>query len=159
MTFKEAVDEVPSLMTWHRDALGALEPGHVAMVSSPTATGSLDIDKALNATGLTQAHRYDYGIGLPPQIREVGSAGPRQSRNERVTWVEVHPARTDQISVMLAKRQALKDWLVTNAEQLLRMTDEFVWVPSSKLDIPLRDPRRKLLSGHIRLCMPPCTVE
>jgi hypothetical protein len=161
MTFQQAVESVTSLRGWHRAGLEALEADHRPMVEAPTATGSIDIDKALNVPGLgmQNAHRYDYGIGLPPRVHVPGAPGPRPSRAERVAWVEVHPARTDQISEMLAKRQSLKDWLVTNAEPLLRMTDEFVWVPSDRLDIPPRDPRRRQLTGLIRLSARPCRLE
>ena len=161
MTFSAAIRAVPALQNWHRSGIDALEDSHRPMLDAPTATGSIDIDKALDSPGLGMhnAHRYDYGVGLPPRVHVRGTPGPRPSRSERVTWIEVHPARTDQISAMLAKRQSLKDWMVTNSESLLRMTDEFVWIPSDRQDIPPRDPRRKQLTGQIRLCNPPCRLE
>lgn len=147
MTFCGADDRVLELKGRCKPKLEALEPAHAGMLDAPTATGSLNVDKALAAVGRHEDHRYDYGIGLPRS----------HSKHERVVWIEVHGARTNEISRMRRKRQALRDWLNTNAPDLLNMTVEYVWVPTGRVDIP-GTTRRRLGNEGLRLCPRPCAL-
>lgn len=150
MTFCQAVDAVPVLAGTCLPGLRALGK-HSNLVRATAPTGSIDIDAALRPSQ-PNAHRYDYGVGLPPKGR---------ARNHRAVWIEVHSAHTSEVSVMLRKQATLAAWLNSNAPDLARMTIAWLWIPSgNKVAIPKTTPQyRRLASSRVRLVPSPCDLD
>lgn len=77
-----------------------------------------------------QENRWDYGIALV------------KNKEERVVWIEVHPASTTEISCMRKKRDWLRKWLSTKARDLYKITGNILneyncfWVATNGIHIP-----------------------
>jgi hypothetical protein len=104
-------------------------------------TGSVALDEALAAQPEhAQEHRWDYGLGFA-----------RSQRRERALWVEVHPAETSEVAVVLRKLQWLKTYLQASCPALWRLTleggeaERFFWVASGRTNIPSTSPQYRRL--------------
>lgn len=148
MTFKKAVEDAPYPVNraYHRgkQALENKHRGKVSCTDSRRLTGSIFLDSALEKVpGYADKPRWDYGLGYKPE---------KGKGQECAVWVEVHSAKTSEVSAVLKKLQWLRDWLNTEAEQLRKMTllakdgFRFVWIASSRVDIPLNSPKARLLN-------------
>ena len=146
MTFKDAVEDAPPPVKGaYRGGLQALERRHrgfVTCVDLRRLTGSIDLDKALaQEPGHADAPRWDYGIGYQP------GNGPEQA-----VWVEVHSATSREVPAVLRKLRWLRDWLNSDAERLLQMTNSsaadrrYVWIASARVRIPGNSPQARQLS-------------
>ena len=146
MSFQTAVEDAPAPVNGaYRSGLQALEGRHRSLVTCEATrrlTGSIFLDSVL-AQDPNHANqpRWDYGLGYMP---ENGA--------EQAVWVEVHTATTREATPVLDKLQWLKNWLNSNADQLLRMTNEgdkkfrFVWIASGRVNIPPHTPQAKKLA-------------
>jgi hypothetical protein len=94
--------------------------------------GSVDLDAAL-ADKFPNDARWDYGIGHQPA----------DAKGEMVYWVEIHPATSGEVKVVLAKLAWLKRWLQASAPRLRKMRRAFVWVSSGKTSFTLSSPQQK----------------
>ena len=150
MTFKEAVEAAPPPVNGkYRPGKQALENRyrHLVTCGEPRRlTGSVDLDSALEQHRPNDP-RWDFGLGYKP---------PRGQ--ERAIWVEVHSAKTSEVSTVLNKLRWLKDWLNRDAEDLRRLTDRagkeipYVWIASSGDKINRNSRQFRLLSqSGIRL--------
>ncbi len=145
MTFKNAVKAAPLPVN---DAYCPGKQGmekkhrkHVECANPQRITGSVNLDSVL-AQDLRYASepRWDYGLGykLP-------------EGSEQAVWVEVHPAKTSEVSIVLKKLQWLRDWLDIEASELRQMTNRtsgnnrFVWIASSKVNITKNSPQLRQL--------------
>lgn len=146
MTFRKAVEAAPQPVNRaYRPGKQALESRHRGKVScadSRRLTGSIFLDSALaQEPGYTNKPRWDYGLGYKPE-----------NGRECAVWVEVHSATTSEVSAVLKKLRWLRDWLNTEAEQLMRMTNfskgdvRFVWIASSSIKIPKNSRQARQLS-------------
>ena len=119
MTFRLAVESTPSVAAFYRPGLQALskhDAQRIHCANSRRLTGSVNVDNALRETQ-PHAKRWDYGIGL------------RRGNGEVAVRVEVHPASSTSIAVMLDKLRWLKNWLQTQAPALHKLTqDDFYWL-------------------------------
>jgi hypothetical protein len=99
-----------------------------------TLVGSVDVDSALAAV-LPDAPRWDYLVGQ------------RSGHEERVHWVEVHPASsTGNITEVEAKLTWLVGWL--EGTPLARHRRTFVWVASGRSAFNSRSPALKGLANR-----------
>lgn len=105
-------------------------------------TGSIDLDSALaRQPGYANDPRWEYGLGYRPR-----------NGQEQAVWVEVHPAKTDEVSSVLRKQQWLREWLNANATLLKQLTDRtgedirFVWIASAGVKILKNSPQSRQLS-------------
>ncbi len=119
MKFRQAVMQIPDLVNeWQSGLKACMETVRDKIVTDNTRliTGSIDLDAALRNKE-PNSPRWDYAIGYG------------KSETERAIWVEVHPASSDSIVVMLKKLAWLKSWLSTSAEPLRVMTHgDFFWL-------------------------------
>lgn len=114
MTFREAVAAGPEPL---RDAF---QPGKLAMKGEHRGKvecadtrrwrGSTDLDAAYARLQPT-SHRWDYGLGF----RERNGV-------EVAVWIEVHPATTGEVEVILRKYEWLCGWLKTEARELAALS-------------------------------------
>ncbi len=149
MSFQEAVEATPGVAGAYRPglrALRAMDRDKVSADNPRNLAGSVDLDGALQA-GMPDDPRWDYGVG-------ANSAG-----EEKVFWVEVHPATEGEIEAVLAKLMWLKQWLQDSAVALDGFPREFVWISSGRTAITQRSPKLKRLAlaggvfkgGHLRI--------
>ena len=144
MTFEQAVEAAPHPVNGEFcEGKQALENNHRRLVTcgdTRRLTGSIDLDAALRRQRPNDP-RWDYGLGYKPT-----------SAPEHAIWVEVHSAKTSEVSPVLRKLQWLKDWLNGEAEHLRRLTDRasgdirYVWIASGKNKIPSNSPQARKLN-------------
>lgn len=115
-TFAAAVLATPKIAQAHRPGVQALLREHrQCLKNSQTAMGSIDLDAAL-LPYYPNAHRWDYGIGLPSD-----------THTEKVLWLEVHHAASGETQRVIDKLRALKAWLLAEAPELNQMPKVFIW--------------------------------
>ncbi len=106
--------------------------------------GSLDIDSALaNDPAFAQQNRWDYGFGY-----QQSSGSP-----EIAVWVEVHSAHTSEVSVVIRKKNWLRDYLLNSCADLWALTsgqgrplEQFYWVASNGVKISKNSPQARALA-------------
>jgi hypothetical protein len=142
MGFRDAVTSTPGLEHAYRPGLQALRTAdhdHVSCRNTRTLTGSVDLDNTL-ASLLPDDARWDYGVGLKPASKE-----------EKVIWIEVHPASSSHVDGVLRKLEWLKTWLRTQAPQLKAFPPQFFWIASGSVALPATSQqRRKVASTGLR---------
>jgi hypothetical protein len=145
MKFKHAVERgtIP-IRTAYKVGLTALrnESRRVTSGDPRRFTGSIALDKIFKTT-LPTAHRWDYGIGYVT------------SKNKEVAiWIEVHPAETSEIVVLIKKLNWLKTFLNNpENEQLKTLTKAaataslvpFQWIASKGVDLRPTTKQEKML--------------
>jgi hypothetical protein len=132
---KDALERTLGLEGAWRGGLQAM-PGadkqHVDAEDARRLTGSANVDAAL-----AQSHpndpRWDYAVGHSPTNR----------RGEVVYWIEIHPASSREINVVLGKLTWLKSWMKESAPRLQAMEKVFVWVSSGKTSFTSSSPQQK----------------
>ncbi len=144
MTFKEAVEAAPPPVNGkYRPGKQALENRYRDLVTCDDPrrlTGSIDLDSALKRQRPND-RRWDYGLGYKPA-----------RGREQAIWVEVHSAKTSEVSAVIGKLRWLKDWLNGEAVQLRQLTERaggdirYVWIASGKNKIPPNSPQARRLN-------------
>ena len=118
-TFRGALP--PSLIHVCYDGKRALKGEHRDRVTNKDAwqfTISINLDEALQYK-YPNKPRWDYGLGMKNN----------NTPNERVFWVEVHPASDS--SGMLKKIRWLKNWIHSEAAKFLQLDNVFIWISTS----------------------------
>ena len=135
-SFEDAVRATSDISSAYRKGLKALKHADSAKVKSSDSRkldGSVDIDGAVKAI-YPEANRWDYAIGY----------------DSKVCFVEVHPAYTSEIEVVIKKFQWLTGWLKDTASGLdgiPKRTPAYVWIQSGKCAIlPTSNQAKKLAS-------------
>jgi hypothetical protein len=136
MTFREAVENTPDIATGYKTGLNALgqDRSKVSATNPRQLNGSVDIDSCTKER-YPNENRWDYAL----------------SYNDKVYFVEVHPAKMDEIDVMLRKLQWLKDWLVRYAPHmnaLEKALPAYYWIQSGKYSIPKTAPQYRKISQN-----------
>lgn len=114
--FKEAVESTPDVANGFCPGLQAIEKGDKDAVNVKDVhkvDGSLNIDKETRNL-YPKDPRWDYAVGY----------------DEKVYYVEVHPASTSNISEMIKKKTWLLNWLKTKASQIDKLPSgcpKFLW--------------------------------
>ena len=143
LTFKEAVEATPEVITGYREGLEAFgEYKSKIKVPEPNKIdGSLDID-ATTVKLYPDDNRWDYALCY----------------DSEVFYIEVHSATTSEVSRMIKKLQWLKTWLATKAQEINKLTTKtkqpYYWIQSSKCDIPKHMPQYKIVVQNKILPMP-----
>lgn len=141
MSFRTAVNQIPELTgAWQSglQALKEVDRNRLEVANTRHLNGSVDIDTALLHVCPTDP-RWDYAVAY------------RQSPEEMVYWIEVHPATQGEIEVLLRKLEWLKRWLRSNASQLDRFRREFIWVSSDRTSFTQSSPQaRRLAAAGLR---------
>ena len=140
MTFKQAVEGTPEIAdAWKAglQALPAVDRQRIDVRKTRSLSGSVNLDSTLRSNYPSES-RWDYGVGY----RTGGRNG------ETVYWVEVHPATSGDVSVVLRKLDWLKQWLHDKAPKLNGMRKEFVWISSGKTSFTSSSPQAKRIAAH-----------
>jgi len=138
MTFEQAVRETPDVSSAYCPGLQAIrrcDRTHMDCPDTSVLAGSINLDEAVE-TLYPSDPRWDYGIGLVVN-----------QRDDRVIWVEVHPASTSNVGEMLRKRDWLRAWLKTSAPKVRRLQcHAFYWVASGRIAISRNSPQARRLA-------------
>lgn len=127
--FKAAVEQYAEIRMCYQPGLQALgnDSNKVTVADTRLCDGSVFIDKCLEET-YANASRWDYVFAY----------------NGRVVFVEVHPAETTEVNVILKKLEWLKRWLRDQAPSIEAMKDAthpFYWVASGRTNIHKGSPQ------------------
>ncbi len=142
MPFEEAVRAVRALQNAYRPGLQAVKGQYrdrVECDDTRRLAGSVDLDSSL-ATSLPNEPRWDYGIGVTTPQNE-----------DRVHWVEVHPAADGDVNAVLKKHAWLRSWLRECAPGLLAITASergYVWIASGDIGIRPGSPKARRLAAR-----------
>jgi hypothetical protein len=145
LTFKQAVAQTADLgeSVWQPglQALGT-HSQHVQCAETERLGGSVNLDEALKPLYPTEP-RWDYALGW------------HRGSGEVAIWVEVHPAYTSEVEVVIRKLQWLRGWLATSAPALDALTkrDEspFFWLATGGVSITRNSPQaRRLAKSGLR---------
>jgi hypothetical protein len=121
--FKVAVEKTEEIKNCFQQGLKALGKynAKIQVADSRKLCGSLDLDVCVNSL-YPQSNRWDYIVCY----------------DELLYFVEVHSANTSEVSTVLNKLQWLKDWLISNAPDLvlLKAKIPYYWVQSNNFNIP-----------------------
>lgn len=115
--FQKAVSNTPDISQSYCKGLQALknrEKEKLRVTDSSKIDGSVDIDNAVKSIYPTE-NRWDYVVGY----------------DNKVCFIEVHPAYTSEVSTMEAKLAWLKKWLKEKAPLLNNMPKTevpYVWI-------------------------------
>lgn len=140
MDFASSVKATRQIQNALCSGLGALSKSnrsHIRISDSIQLAGSVDLDNSLR-TEYPNESRWDYAIGHRD----------KQSRHHEdfVSFVEIHPANSGEVKVVIAKLVWLKSWLRSNAPRLDSMRREFVWLSSGRTTLSLSAPHQKQLA-------------
>jgi len=120
--FQSAINRTAQISLCYQNGLQALAHDHRQKINlAEPAQGSVDIDGCVVAL-YPNDNRWDYVFGY----------------KGRAYFVEVHPANSSEVSVVIAKLAWLKQWLVAHAPDLnaIIAEDAFHWLQSSGFNIP-----------------------
>lgn len=127
-TFKDAVEATSEIKNCYQSGLSALGnySNKIELQHSRECNGSVEIDECVRVL-YPNANRWDYVFAY----------------KSVAYFVEVHSAETNEVSVVLAKLQWLKDWLNTQAPELakLKAKQPYYWIQSGRFSIPKTTPQ------------------
>ncbi|MCX7999107.1 MAG: hypothetical protein N3A69_09190 [Leptospiraceae bacterium] len=131
MKFKTVVCEITEIKNCYKDGLKALKSyqNKIILTNSNACDGSVDLDSCLEKN-YPNENRWDYIFAY----------------EEKVYCIEVHPARTGEVSKVLTKLKWLKSWL--NKEENRKLKNELAknpyhWIATEKIQILPRSPQYK----------------
>lgn len=118
--FKIAVNSTEEIAYGYMTGLKALNSNasKVCVSDSRKIQGSVDIDKYTKKL-YPEDNRWDYALGY----------------NNKVYFIEVHPAHTSEVQVVLKKLEWLKSWLNSKGHKLNALPKgepTFTWIQSGK---------------------------
>ena len=136
--------------------------GTAAVAAQGAAGGdAAELDRALGddrswllmEQGRMAMDRGDLGEALRPAfpndpLWDYGIGKRTRGNQERVFWVEIHPASSEHVQEVLHKLAWLHAWLRGAAPRLDLMEREFVWVASGKVRLPPNAPKRRLVAAR-----------
>ncbi len=135
---KEAVDETPDVMGNHKEGLMALKASDRKLIIVPNSRkigGSLDIDNTTKSLYPNDT-RWDYAVEY----------------DDEIFFIEVHPASTTKIDLMLSKLEWLKGWLKTKAPRIdalkAKSKPPYHWVHTGSSKITKGSKQYKQLATH-----------
>lgn len=135
---KEAVDETPDVTGNHKKGLMALNDSDKKLIIVPNSRkigGSLDIDNTTKSLYPNDT-RWDYAVEY----------------DDEIFFIEVHPASTTKIDLMLSKLGWLKGWLKTKALRIdalkAKSKPPFHWVHTGSSKIIKGSKQYKQLATH-----------
>lgn len=136
-SFKEVVEATHDIATCYRNGLQGLgsHSNKVRLGDAQKCLGSVDLD-ACTLQRYPNDNRWDYAFCYKGEV----------------FFIEVHGAKTGEVSTVLRKLQWLKNWLNTNAQEINRLkaksTGPFFWVQSSGFHIPQNSPQFRLAAQN-----------
>ncbi|NOY79785.1 MAG: hypothetical protein GXP31_02145 [Kiritimatiellaeota bacterium] len=144
MEFRDAVKNTPDLQDALQRGLQALNNTARAKVRASRPRdlrGSVDLDGHLKKK-YPKASRWDYAIG----VAQGGGV------DDRVVYVELHPAHTGEVRTVLNKYSWLRSWLRSKAPDLDALPASYHWIATSGVHISKGSPQvRQLAISGIRV--------
>jgi hypothetical protein len=137
MQFKAAVQALSILQGAYRPGLQALaetDRNRITCKNTRALRGSVNLDEVLANSHPNDA-RWDYGIGLE-----------MTNSSDRVVWVEVHPASSSHVQVVIDKGHWLLAFLKDFKWPLKELPHQLIWVASGKVRILANSPQRRKLA-------------
>lgn len=124
MTFEEAIKKIENSEICIFSGLQALgrDARRIRVSESRKINGSINLDRSLEKR-YPNDNRWDYSFGY----------------KNRSYFVEVHPAYTSEVEVVLKKLEWLREWLSGEGKPLDDIIADdmtFTWIYTSKCDIP-----------------------
>jgi hypothetical protein len=135
VTFKKAVQDTPDLKdSWCAgvQALLGMDKDHVTAEDTHRLTGSVNVDATLKEK-FPNDNRWDYAVGHQPT----------NFKGEMVYRIEIHPASSGKVKVVLAKLEWLQRWLKDSAPKLKALRRAFIWISSGKTSFTPSAPQQK----------------
>lgn len=139
LTFKEAIEatvDVKNCYCQGKQAIPNAERSKVELSNPRNCGGSLFIDNCLISQGLyPNDNRWDYAIDY----------------NGEVYFIEVHTAKTDEVSTVLRKLKWLKKWLISSAPEIKALQAKktpYYWIQSNGYHISPNSRQEKLLNQN-----------
>jgi hypothetical protein len=134
ITFQQAIEQTPDVAVGFKFGLEALgnHRTKILLTNEQFLNGSIDIDTCTKKK-YPDANRWDYAL----------------SYNELVYFVEIHPAKTSEVSIVLKKQKWLKDWLNNNApliNQLKKAQPAYYWISTKNIKILKTSPQYRQLT-------------
>lgn len=131
MNFLDAVHNTPDITNCLQAGLKALGRYSTRITTSQPSLleGSVDLDNCLKAK-YQNAPRWDYAL----------------SHKSSVYYIEVHPASTSQVKVVIAKLNWLKGWLRHTALVNLKGQSSYHWISTDKVTISKRSKYSRILA-------------
>jgi hypothetical protein len=133
--FKQAVENTNDIKYSYQVGLKGLgaNSAKIKLTDNRKCEGSVDIDTS-TLQKYPQANRWDYLF----------------SYEGKVYFVEVHSAKTDDVSVVLKKLNWLKEWLNTEAPEIkkLKANQPYFWIQSNKFDIPKTSKQYRIIAQN-----------
>ena len=143
-SFEELVKETNSIKNCFQPGIQALSKNERNLISinSGEFCGSVDLDGCLSKQGIATRHnRWDYLI----------------CHEGKIYCVEIHGAKTSQVSKLVDKAQALKDWLnsADGLEISKRVDKRFppIWVPTKGGNVDIREGGIKLAGSKLTFAL------
>lgn len=125
LAFKKAVEATSDVSSGYCQGLSAMknqDKGRIIVPDSKKIDGSLDIDGATRSIYPID-NRWDYAVCYDGEV----------------FYIEVHPASTSDVLVVIQKLDWLKDWLKNHAGKINKLTanvrNPYYWVQSGKFSI------------------------
>ena len=91
---------------------------------------------------VTDAKKLQGSLDIDTQVKELYPREPRWdyalSYNNKIYYLEIHPAETSEIDKIISKLRWLKNWLKTKAEEIDKLPKAehpYVWVQSGRYAI------------------------
>lgn len=138
MTFESAVRATPEIEKLFQVGLKGVKGEHRAKLAKRSSyrwQGSVNLDDGLLNLYPAES-RWDYAIGFRPT-----------NKHDHVAFVEIHPASTGHVQVVLKKKAWLVFWLANKAPQLNAMPREgFFWASTDGVHIQDGSPQKRLLA-------------
>lgn len=139
--FQIAVEETAEISSAYKAGLQAVKKCDKQKISASDLhklNGSVDMDNAVKDL-YPEENRWDYAIGY----------------DNKVCFIEVHPAFTSEVETMLKKLAWLKQWLKNKAPKLssIEKTQEpYIWLSTKGIHIlPNSSYSKKLATSGIKL--------
>ena len=120
MRLKDVVDSNDQLKSCWKQGIHALskKDKKYIKVRSGACEGSIDIDHCLE-NNCPQDNRWDYGLDM----------------ENKGVFVEIHPAHSSEVRVVLDKLQWLKSYFRNNCNGFEQLSKSFHWVASGTIAI------------------------
>lgn len=146
-TFENAVKDALDSLKFC-PGLGAIENKDRAKFQSQdsrSVVGSVNIDKDIQPLYPCE-YRWDYAVGYC------------SNGIEKVYFVEIHSAITSEVSCVIRKAKALREWAQKKAPKLWNMQrgvpGKLHWIASGNINIPKNTPQYRLLSTNPAIIFP-----
>lgn len=138
LSFEEAVKATSDISDCFQKGLKAFGKNSIKIKlnDSKQCEGSVEIDACVKDKYPNDS-RWDYVFSYMGNIY----------------FIEIHPAHTSEISVVLKKLKWLKDWLRTQAPEIDKLKakeNPFFWIQSGQYDIPASSQAKRLAQEGLR---------